>query len=256
VTYFSLRKTDPEPVPDDVLDEGTGEEEAADGTAPVSVGLGVALWAGVSGPGRWLHARGRADVAWGLYVGSVWAVGFYGGWVAVGLIAGWVLAVAAFVPRDRLEGWADWVERRSAGHAATEAVPEPDPGPTVDPLVTVMWKLIGEAPGVHVKTLAEHLQSAAPGEAVDRAAVRGKLGSLGIPVRASVRDAAGRVNEGVHRGDLEAWEQALPGLSPDPAPEACRGPVATAVTCDVAAAPTPVATPLARLRGLLSRGGA
>ena len=253
MTYFSLRKTDPAPALEEVLDEGT-EEDATEGTVPVPVGIGGALWAGVSGPGRWLLAHGRADVAWALYVGSVWAVGFYGGWVAVGLITGWVLAVAAFVPRDRLEGWAEWVERRSAGRAPAEAAPEPDPEPTVDPLVTVMWTLIGEAPGVHLKTLAQHLTAATPGEPVDRAAVRAKLGALDIPTRASVRDAEGRVNEGVYGVDLQAWEEALPDPSPDPAPEARSGPVATAVTCGVADAPTPVATPRSRLRRLLSRG--
>lgn len=252
MTYFSLRKNEPEPDPEDLPDEGEVECE----TAPAPLGLGPALWAGVSGPGRWLHARGRADVAWGLYAGSVWAVGFYGGWVAVGLITGWVLAFAAFMPRDQLETWAAWVERRSAGHTATEPLPEDEPEAPVDPIVAVLWKLIADAPGAHVKTLAEHLQSAAPEEVVDRAAVRAKLGALSIPVRASVRDAAGRVNEGVHRDDLTAWEQALPDPTPAPPPEARSGPVATAVTCDVAAAPTPVATSLSRLRGLLSRGGA
>jgi hypothetical protein len=87
VTYFSLRKSDPEPTPDDVHDEELAEDELVDDETPGLAGIGGALWAGVSGPGRWLHARGRADVAWLLYVGSVWAVGFYGGWVAVGLIA-------------------------------------------------------------------------------------------------------------------------------------------------------------------------
>ncbi|MFJ8538148.1 hypothetical protein [Streptomyces sp. NPDC093591] len=255
MTYFNLRKT--EPVPDlDVRDEVVSEDEVvADEASAAPTGLAGALWAGVGGPGRWLLARGRADVAWVLHVGSVWAVGFYGGWVAVGLVTGWVLAVAAFVPRDRLEGWAEWVERRSAGRppAAPESEPEELP---VDPLVTVMWKLIGDARGVHVKTLAEYLTAATPGESVDRAAVRAKLGALGIPTRASVRDAEGRVNEGVYGVDLQAWQEALPDPSPGAAPEARSGPVATAVTCDVADVPTPVATPLARLRGLLSRGGA
>ncbi|KOG21786.1 hypothetical protein [Streptomyces viridochromogenes] len=255
MTYFSLRKSDPEPTPDDVHDEELAEDELVDDETPGLAGIGGALWAGVSGPGRWLHARGRADVAWLLYVGSVWAVGFYGGWVAVGLIAGWVLAFAAFVPRDQLDGWAEWVERRSPVRPA-EPVPDAAPEAPVDPLITVMWNLIGQAPGVHVKTLADRLTKATPGEPVDRAAVRAKLRALGIPLKGSVRDAAGRVNEGVHRADLLAWEEALSRPDPDPASEARSGPVATAVTCDVADAPTPVATPRSRLRGLLSRGGA
>lgn len=255
MTYFSLRKQDPGPGPDDVVDEETVEEEADGETAPGRAGLGGALWAGVSGPGRWLAARGRTDVAWGLYAGSVWAVGFYGGWVAVGLCTGWVLAVLLFMPRGYKDQAAAWIEHRSVGRASADATHEPEPEPAVDPLVTVMWKLIGDAPGVHVKTLAEHLTEATPGEPVDRAAVRAKLGALGIPTRGSVRDAAGKVNEGVYGGDLRAWQEALPDPSPAPASKARSGPVATAVTCDVADAPTPVATPLSRFRGLLSRGG-
>lgn len=130
---------------------------------------------------------------------------------------------------------------------------EPEETPT-DPLPGLLWKLIGEAPGTHLKTLTEHLNTAAPEAGFDRAAVRAALAERRIPVRPSVRDVAGRVNEGVHRDDLEAWEQTLSPAAPAPLPETRSEPVATAVTCDVAEAPTGVATPLSPLRRLLSRG--
>lgn len=253
MAYFNLRKRAAEADPDEPVEEELAEGEAAeDDEEDGPVGLGGAVWAGISGPGRWLAERGRVDVAWCLYAGSMWAPFYYGGWVAVGVPAAWVAAVLLFMPREAKDRAAAWVERRTSTEAAEETA-EKDP---VNALVAVVWKLIGEAPGVHLKTLAEHLQAAAPEEAVDRAAVRAKLRALNIPVRPSVRDAARRVNEGVHRDDLEAWEKALPDPSPDATPGPVAAPVATPVTCDVADAPTPVATPLSRLRGLLSRGAA
>lgn len=141
--------------------------------------------------------------------------------------------------------------------AETEAGEQPAEQPEetpADPLPGLLWKLIGEAPGTHLKTLTEHLNTAAPQAGFDRAAVRAALTARGIPVRPSVRDVAGRVNEGVHRDDLEAWQQSLSPTAPKALPEARSEPVATAVTCDVADAPTGVATALSPLRRLLSRG--
>jgi hypothetical protein len=252
VTYFNLGKRAVEDPDEEVEEEPEEEAAETDEEEEGPVGLVGALWVGFAGPGRWLAAHGRVDVAWVLYPGSVWAVGYYGSWVAVGVPAVWLLMTLAFMPREAKDRAAAWFERRTPAKADKETA-ERDP---VNALVAVMWKLIADAPGVHLKTLAEHLQAAAPEEAVDRAAVRAKLGALGIPVRASVRDAARRVNEGVHRDDLRAWQEALPDPSPDASPGPVAAPVATPVTCDVADAPTPVATPLSRLRGLLSRGAA
>jgi hypothetical protein len=253
VTYFNLRKRDPEPEPDEDIEV---EDEAAEEEPAAPTGVGGALKAGICGPGAWITARFGPGTSWAVHVGSVWAVGYYRGWVSVALPVAWLLAFAAFVPREQMERAAAWIERRAAGRPPAGAESEPAEEAPVDPLVTVLWALISDAPGVHVKTLAEHLQAAAPGEVVDRAAVRAKLAARGIPTRASVRAVDGRVNEGVHRVDLQAWQEALPDPSPRPAPEARSGPVATAVTCDVGDVPTPVATPLSRLRGLLSRGAA
>ncbi|MFM9635948.1 hypothetical protein [Streptomyces turgidiscabies] len=255
MTYFQLRKRDPEDEPDEAVDEEeTGEEEAVDeAPPPAPAGLLGALWMGFCGPGHWLTAHGRAGAAWVLYPGSVWAVGYYGGWTAIGVPAAWLVLVVLFMPREFKDRVSAWIERRIAGPASAgeEAA--------VPPIVTVMWKLIGDAPGVHLKTLAAALQKAAPEgaeEVVDKAAVRAKLAALRIPTKGSVRDAAGKVNEGVHRADLEAWQKALPDRAPDTPSGARSGPGSDALTSDEAGAPTPVATPPSRLRWLLPRGDA
>lgn len=190
------------------------------------------------------------SAAIGVHVVAVWAIGFYGGWTAAGVILGWLAAVLAFTPREFKDRASGWLERRGA---PVEADEETEEEVLVDPLAAVLWHLIADAPGTHLKTLTERLQKEAQ-EPLDRATVRAKLGSLGIPVRGSVRDAAGKVNEGVHREDLKQWIEALPPAAPGAPPGARSDPVATPVTCDVADAPTPVATPLPRVRRLLSRG--
>lgn len=249
MSYFSLRKPAAEPEPDEPVEEQPAVETATPQGEPPAGKPAGPLLTGLLGPSRWIGARFGTGAAWGVHVVAVWAVGFYGGWVAVLVPAGWLLAVLAFVPREYLERLAARLEPASPeeDHQAGEE-------PAGEPLAAVLWHLIGDAPGTHLKTLAEHLQAAAPEQPVDRAAVRAKLGALGIPVRASVRDAAGRVNEGVHRADLQAWAEALSPTGDDTPPEARSGPVATPVTCDVGKGATAVATPRPRLRGLLSRG--
>lgn len=250
MTYFSVRKQQAEAEPGveehDEQEDQQGEIEQ--GSSPPKT-LPAALWIGARGPATWLTARFGSTTAWSVHVGSVWAAFFYGGWTALGLTAAWLLAIGAFTPREHLDKLADRIEQRTA----TEAVAEPTEEAPDDPLITLMWKLIEDAPGVHIKTLAERLTTAS-GKPVERATVRAALAARSIPVRPSVRNTLGKVNEGVHRDDLAAWEQALPALSPRLAPGGCSGPVATALTCDVGTAATPVATPLHRLRARLSRG--
>jgi len=255
VTYFQLRKHDPEDEPDETVDEEeTGEEEAPEEEkAPAPSGLLGALWTGFAGPGRWLTTHGRVGVAWVLYPGSVWAVGYYGGWVAIGVPAAWLVFVLLFMPREFKDRVSAWIERRIAGPESAEEKP------AIPPIVTVMWTLIGDAPGVHLKTLAATLQKAAPEgaeEVVDKAAVRAKLAALRIPTKGSVRDASGKVNEGVHWADLEAWQRALPDRSADTPPGVRSGPGSDALTRGVAGRRKVAATPLSRLWGLLPRGDA
>jgi hypothetical protein len=166
---------------------------------------------------------------------AVFAAVRYRTWIAW-MLAAWAVAAWMHAPTEEADEEAGEQPSESAG----------------DPLVMVLWQLIGEARGVHLKTLAEYLHAAAPEQPIDRATVRAHLAARGIPVRASVRDAADRVNEGVHRADLQAWQEALSPTDPDPISEGRSSPVATAVTCDVADAPTGVATPRFPLRKILS----
>lgn len=251
MTYFNLRKRAAEPEPDEDIEEQP--EDAEDEQPAVARGP---IITGLTGPGRWLTARFSSSTSAAVHLGSLWACLYYGGWIAAGLVVAWLLAVLAFLPREFKDRISAWFERRTSGGTPAGAGAAPAEAPA-DPLAAVMWTLIADAPGVHLKTVAAALQEAAPEgvrEVVDRAAVRAKLGALNIPVRASVRDAAGRVNEGVHRADLEAWEKALPDPSSAPAPGGRSGPGSDALTSDVAERRKGVATPLSRLRGLLSRG--
>ncbi len=174
------------------------------------------------------------------------------GWRAV-LIGAAVLLYAA----NRYRTWipyglavacaAAWMHvpdraKKEAGETTADTPAKELEEAPADPLPSLLWKLIGEAPGAHVKALTEHLNAAAPQAGFDRPAVRAALAARGIPIRPSVRDVAGRVNEGVHRDDLEAWEKSLSPATPKALPEGRSEPVATAVTCDVAEAPTGVAT--------------
>lgn len=251
MTYFRLRKQAAEPEPDEVEEEPeeTTEDEATEGEQPGKT-YGPLL-TGLLGPGQWLAARFGMSTAWGVHVVAVWAVAFYGGWIAAGVVLAWLIAVLAFVPREHLERLADRIEKRPPEE--DQEAGEEHPG---EPLAAVLWHLIGDAPGTHLKTLTAHLQAAAPEQSLDKAAVRAKLTALGITVKPSVRDVRGKVNDGVHRADLEAWEEALPptgtGTPLGPRSDACSD----AVTSDVAETPTAVAMPRPRLRRLLSRGGA
>lgn len=171
------------------------------------------------------------------------------GWKTV--LAGAAVVVFAILRYRTAFGWllalwcaAAWMHAPApVDEAAEEAGEQPPAEAPHDLLPKILWDLIGDAPGVHIKTLAAYLTAAAPDTPVDRPAVRAALTARGIPVRGSVRDASGKVNEGVHRDDLEGWEQTLPGSSPDRHPGARSSPVATPLTCDVADAATAVATP-------------
>jgi hypothetical protein len=113
----------------------------------------------------------------------------------------------------------------------------------LDPLPDILWELIGEAPGVHLPSIVDHLHKTGLDTACDRADVRAALTRRGIPIRGSVRDADGRVNQGVHRADLKAWEQARSPACATPLPKGRSNAATTALTSDVAEAPTAVATP-------------
>lgn len=260
MSLISLRKRDPEPDLDEEPEETAEEpddEEQPPNKPKKEVGFFGALLIGIRGPAQWIAGRFGTGVAWGAHAIALWAFGYYGGWIALGIALAWLLAILLFIPREHLERAATAIEQlgERRHQPRDKNAPEAGEEPAPDPLVTVLWRLIADAPGVHLKTLAEHLQAAAPDQPIDRAQVRAKIAALRIPIRASVRDAAGRVNEGVHRTDLKAWEQALPRAAPGTPSRTPTGPVATPVTCDVGDATTDIATPLSRVRRLLSRGG-
>ncbi|MFL1904778.1 hypothetical protein ACJWDR_37595 [Streptomyces tauricus] len=258
MTYFNLRKRDtaPEPEavePDDEPDETDTPDDETPAAPDTPHGPVDALWAGISGPGRWLTARGRPGMAWLLYAGSAWAISFYGRWIAVGVTMAWLLAILLFIPREFLDRAAAKIERSDSA-TPDQKTEEPTAEAPVDPLPGILWQLIGDAPGVHLKTVVRHLHESGLDTTCDRGAVRAALTRRQITVKGSVREADGRVNEGVHRTDLQAWEEAHSPATPGPAPEARSGPVATALTSNVAKPATAVATPVPRLRRLLSRG--
>ncbi|MDX3398430.1 hypothetical protein [Streptomyces sp. ME01-18h] len=146
------------------------------------------------------------------------------------LLAAWCVAAWMHAP-DRKE------------QTAAEAGEQPPVEAPDDPLPGLLWDLIGEAPGVHVKGIVEHLHETGQDPTCQPADVRAALGRRGIPLRASVRDAAGRVNQGVHRADLTAWEQALSPTVPAPLSKTRSNPATTSLTSGVADAATAVATP-------------
>jgi hypothetical protein len=261
MNYFDLRKRADEPEPDEVGEDETPaavEAEETEGEKPAAKANGPLL-TGLLGPGRWLAARFGVSTAWGVYAAAAWMIFYYRGVIGAGIIAVWLLAVLLFTPREYLDRLAASIERLD-NRPHKDAEDEEEPPPT-DPLVVLLWHLIGDAPGAHLKTVAKRMQEAS-GQPVDRAsvrarvaAIRGRLDALQIPVKASVRDAAGKVNEGVHRADLKAWEEALSPEGTGTPSGTPSGRVEGPVACDVGKSATAVAS-RPRLRRLLSRGGA
>lgn len=215
MTYFSLRKRDPEPEPEEVEEAGeaTGDEpqEAADGERHP-------LLAGLLGPGEWIAARLGTGSAWGVHVVSVWAVAFYGGWVAVIVPVVWALAFAAFIPRDYLVRAAEAVEAFDVRRRkpAPAAAPEASPGGELEAVRHLLLDLIGEARGVHLRTVLAHLQEHGQWEGRTVAELRVHLEALGIPVQPKVK-VGGVPTRGVLRSDLDALSP-LAETSSSPAP--------------------------------------
>lgn len=138
------------------------------------------------------------------------------------LLAAWCVAAWMHAPSDDEE-------------AKTDAPRDPFPGMIRD--------LIGDAPGVHIKTVVAWLHETGLDTTCTTADVTAGLTRRQIPIRSSVRDADGRVNKGVHRDDLEAWLKAHSPTAPADAPKGRSKPVATALTSGVADDATAVATP-------------
>lgn len=237
MAFISLRKPRPkpedeasEPLEDQDVQEETedhGQDAAQEGESGDVPAFLPALVIGVRGWLTWCSSRIGVGGTYGLHAVALWAAGFYSLWVTYGVIITLTLAVLAFVPRPTLDRIAERLEqpRKKTPAKPVPAAPEYAPAaPPTDPLADVMWKLIEDAPGVHLKTLTQALARAcaeAGAPAPDKAAVRASLKGRGIPVRPSVRDTRGKVNDGVHREDLEAWQNTPPppeAPAPEPAP--------------------------------------
>jgi hypothetical protein len=217
MTYFSLRKDDPEPEPEEDVDEPAVEE--ADEEPPAGKSAGP-LRTGLTGPSAWLAARFGIGTAFGVHVVAVWACFFYGGWVIVGVVGGWGLAVLLFIPREQLERAAAVIERRDKGRHTLPATP-PVAGPAGggrEPVLRLLFDLIGDAHGVHLRTVLAHLQEHGQWEGKTVADLRLHLEALGIPVQPKVK-VAGTPTRGVLRTDLEAlpaFEETAPSPGPSP----------------------------------------
>lgn len=218
--YISLRKKTPDPEPAKVdettLDEQAGPAEEGDEV----LSLPRALVAAVKGWFTWCTARTNVTVTYWVHGIALWAAVFYGGWVTVGVAAALLTGIASFLPGATVDRLTARIEARH--QAPAEAEPERAEEPPTDPLVILLWRLIGDAPGTHLKTLVEHLEKGAAEvgqEPPSKAEVEAKLAALNVPLRPSVRDVHGRVNRGVHRADLQAALAPSPAEEPAPDPD-------------------------------------
>lgn len=161
---------------------------------------------------------------------AVYAAARYRTWIVWMLLA-WCAAAWMHAPTRNEEKPAD------------EAGEQPPAEAPNDPFPGMVWDLIGDAPGVHLKRVVEWLHDTGLDTACTTADVRAGLGRRHIPVRASVRDADGRVNQGVHRDDLHAWFEARSPAPSVPLSKPRSNTATTPVTSDVADPATGVATP-------------
>lgn len=219
--HISLRKPPPEPEP---VEEPPAEEQETpdDGEPEARLSLPHALVIAAKGWLAWCTARTNSAVTAWVHLGGAWAAAFYGGWVAVGFLTLVLAGVAAFLPPAATNRLAARIEARqlTRAQAENEALEEPPAEPPEDPLVVLLNHLIGQAPGVHLKTLVERLEKGAAEAGQDppsTADVEASLAAHNIPLRRCVKDPHGRVNRGVHRADLEA------ALAPSPAEAPATG---------------------------------
>jgi hypothetical protein len=209
MTYFSLRKRQPEPEPDLVEedldetvdepeDETSAEEAPADSTNPLVVGF--------LGPGNWIAARLGTGAAWGVHGFAAWAIGFYGGWVAIGVVLVWLLAALAFTPKEYLDQATAWIERRDVDYAPDEGELEPVDEGLADPRYALArWLLgtIGDRPGIHLRELYPAMRNLPGQEGRTDAELRALLKGFGVPVSRSVRIGRIAGRSGVYRHHVE-----------------------------------------------------
>lgn len=215
MTYFSLRKPAEEPEPDEAEDEADETEEAPAPDPPKRRGYGP-VRTGLLGPGQWIAARFGTGWAWGVHGAAVWAIGFYGDWIAVGIVTVWLSAVLAFVPREHLERLATTIEHRSTPTPKTPAAPSP--GDEREAVCRLLLDTLGEADTVHLRTVLAHLHKHGQWEGKTVTDLRARLALLGIPHDRRVK-VAGVPTWGVRRAALQAPSPAeIPTPSEAPSP--------------------------------------
>jgi hypothetical protein len=217
MTYFSLRKQAPDPEPEEAEQElEMTDDEPAD-PAPAAVAAAHhPIVTGLLGPGTWIAARLGTGPAWAVHIVSVWAVAFYRGWVAVAVPTLWAVAIAAFIPRDYLVRAAEAVEAIDVRRR--KPAPDTPPGGELEAVRRLLLDLIGEARGVHLRTVLDHLQEHGQWEGRTVADLRVHLEALGIPVQPKVK-VNGVPTRGVYRADLDALSPLEEtSASPTPSP--------------------------------------
>jgi hypothetical protein len=182
---------------------------------------------------------GWRTVAIGALV-ALFALNRYRTWIAW-MIAAWAVAAWMHVPDDKPEQAPADAEEPCHEDAEEETGEQPAE-PPADPFPDMVWGLIGDAPGVHIKHIVEWLHETGLDTTCTAREVKAGLTRRGIPIRASVRDGEQRVNQGVHRADLTAWLEARSPTVPAPVAEARSNTATTPVTSVVADPATGVAT--------------
>lgn len=204
MSYFSLRKREPDPETEDAEEEPEETvEEAQDSREEEQSGKQYGpLLTGLSGPARWLAARFSPGTALGVHGVAVWAIAFYGGWIAAGIVLLWLLAALLFVPREDLERLADRIEKRGA--SAPESPPEEERLAPGEGLALWLLDTIGDRPGIHVRELYPKMRKLPGQEERTDADLKALLKAFGVPVQRSLRlgRIAGRT--GVRQADVEA----------------------------------------------------
>lgn len=227
---------------------GIGEWAARRPWADQADRLVTGGWALAHRGGSWLRADGDWRVSVPRYAVSipvgalVCYVGGYTIWAEPRVL--WLLSGSYCVAAWRAGAPSEPQEQGE--HDGAEDSEQPEPEAPADPLPDILDDLIGEARGVHLRTIVQHLHESRLDTSCKRTDVRAALERRGIPVRPSVK-VAGRVNEGVHRDDLTDWLDAPATAAADAGPGAVATPATTGLTSnnypDATAPTTPSAGP-------------
>jgi hypothetical protein len=222
MTYFNLRKPALESEPeeaDEAFDEGA--EETVEAPEETPTGVLAALGAGITGPGRWLTAHTNLDTAIIVQVGAVFSAAYYGGWIAAGVIAAWLGAVLAFIPReykDRVTAWVEsWRHAPDAVPDETAAALKADAEETepADPHTTLVgWldELTRGRAGIHLDELHQALTRHPHLAGLKRPEMRAWLDRHQVAVDRTLRVGKLAGRSGVSRATVEALLKALPPL--------------------------------------------